>query len=79
MVMFGGKRMGKECSEIDIVLGEIKEGVGKVEKWEWEKREEMGGVNGVIKEKEVEIDNVKREVGVGKEGMKEVEEGGEDR
>ena len=60
--------------------------MGKVEKWEWEKSEEMGGVKGVIKEKEVEIDNVKREVGwrkgevgVGEKGMKEVEGGDEDR
>ena len=63
---------------LDIVLRQINQRLRKLEKSDSEKTEEIGRLNRVINQKDVEIHNLKTELAVAKERIKELEEAADD-
>ena len=74
MLIFAPKTMANDCTDIDIVLRQINQRLRKLEKSDSEKTEEIGRLNRVINQKDVEIHNLKTELAVAKERIKELEE-----
>ncbi len=70
--------MASDCTDIDIVLRQINQRLRKLEKSDSEKTEEIGRLNRVINQKDVEIHNLKTELAVAKERIKELEEAADD-
>lgn len=73
--------MASDCTDIDVVLRQINQRLRKLEKSDSEKTEEIGRLNRVINQKDVEIHNLKTELAstkaelaVAKERIKELEE-----
>ena len=84
MLIFAPK-MASDCTDIDVVLRQINQRLRKLEKSDSEKTEEIGRLNRVINQKDVEIHNLKTELAstkselaVAKERIKELEEDGDD-
>ena len=74
------KKMASDCTDIDVVLRQINQRLRKLEKSDSEKTEEIGRLNRVINQKDVEIHNLKTELAstkaelaVAKERIKELE------
>lgn len=72
--------MASDCTDIDVVLRQINQRLRKLEKSDSEKTEEIGRLNRVINQKDVEIHNLKTELAstkaelaVAKERIKELE------
>lgn len=78
MLIFAPKTMANDCTDIDIVLRQINQRLRKLEKSDSEKTEEIGRLNRVINQKDVEIHNLKTELAVAKERIKELEEAADD-
>ena len=78
MLIFAPKTMANDCTDIDIVLRQINQRSRKLEKSDSEKTEEIGRLNRVINQKDVEIHNLKTELAVAKERIKELEEAADD-
>ena len=78
MLIFAPKTMANDCTDIDIVLRQITQRLRKLEKSDSEKTEEIGRLNRVINQKNVEIHNLKTELAVAKERIKELEEAADD-
>lgn len=78
MLIFAPKTMANNCTDIDIVLRQINQRLRKLEKSDSEKTEEIGRLNRVINQKDVEIHNLKTELAVAKERIKELEEAADD-
>ena len=78
MLIFAPKTMVNDCTDIDIVLRQINQRLRKLEKSDSEKTEEIGRLNRVINQKDVEIHNLKTELAVAKERIKELEEAADD-
>ena len=78
MLIFAPKPMANDCTDIDIVLRQINQRLRKLEKSDSEKTEEIGRLNRVINQKDVEIHNLKTELAVAKERIKELEEAADD-
>lgn len=79
MLIFAPK-MASDCTDIDVVLRQINQRLRKLEKSDSEKTEEIGRLNRVINQKDVEIHNLKTELAstkaelaVAKERIKELE------
>ena len=72
------KKMASDCTDIDVVLRQINQRLRKLEKSDSEKTEEIGRLNRVINQKDVEIHNLKTELAVAKERIKELEEAADD-
>ena len=77
--------MASDCTDIDVVLRQINQRLRKLEKSDSEKTEEIGRLNRVINQKDVEIHNLKTELAstkaelaVAKERIKELEETDDD-
>ena len=70
--------MASDCTDIDVVLRQINQRLRKLEKSDSEKTEEIGRLNRVINQKNVEIHNLKTELAVAKERIKELEEAADD-
>ena len=70
--------MDSDCTDIDVVLRQINQRLRKLEKSDSEKTEEIGRLNRVINQKNVEIHNLKTELAVAKERIKELEEAADD-
>ena len=77
--------MASDCTDIDVVLRQINQRLRKLEKSDSEKTEEIGRLNRVINQKDVEIHNLKTELAstkaelaVAKERIKELEEAADD-
>ena len=71
--------MASDCTDIDVVLRQINQRLRKLEKSDSEKTEEIGRLNRVINQKDVEIHNLKTELAstkaelaVAKERIKEL-------
>ena len=62
MLIFAPKTMANDCTDIDIVLRQINQRLRKLEKSDSEKNEEIGRLNRVINQKDVEIHNLKTEL-----------------
>ena len=84
MLIFAPK-MASDCTDIDVVLRQINQRLRKLEKSDSEKTEEIGRLNRVINQKDVEIHNLKTELAstkselaVAKKRIKELEEDGDD-
>lgn len=84
MLIFAPK-MASDCTDIDVVLRQINQRLRKLEKSDSEKTEEIGRLNRVINQKDVEIHNLKTELAstkaelaVAKERIKELEETDDD-
>ena len=80
MLIFAPKTMAKDCTDIDVVLRQINQRLRKLEKSDSEKNEEIGRLNRVINQKDVEIHNLKTELAstkaelaVAKKRIKELE------
>ncbi len=56
------KKMASDCTDIDVVLRQINQRLRKLEKSDSEKTEEIGRLNRVINQKDVEIHNLKTEL-----------------
>ena len=54
--------MASDCTDIDVVLRQINQRLRKLEKSDSEKTEEIGRLNRVINQKDVEIHNLKTEL-----------------
>ena len=67
------KNNANDCTDIDIVLRQINQRLRKLEKSDSEKNEEIGRLNRVINQKDVEIHNLKSELAVAKERIKELD------
>ena len=74
------QKMASDCTDIDVVLRQINQRLRKLEKSDSEKTEEIGRLNRVINQKDVEIHNLKTELAstkaelaVAKERIKELE------
>ena len=78
MLIFAPKTMANDCTDIDIVLRQINQRLRKLEKSDSEKTEEIGRLNRVINQKDVEIHNLKTELAVAKERINELEEAADD-
>ena len=72
--------MASDCTDIDVVLRQINQRLRKLEKSDSEKTEEIGRLNRVINQKDVEIHNLKTELAstkaelaVAKKRIKELE------
>ena len=78
MLIFAPKTMANDCTDIDIVLRQINQRLRKLEKSDSEKNEEIGRLNRVINQKDVEIHNLKSELAAAKERIKELEEAADD-
>ena len=78
ILIFAPKTMANDCTDIDVVLRQINQRLRKLEKSDSEKTEEIGRLNRVIKQKDVEIHNIKTELAVAKERIKELEESADD-
>lgn len=61
------QKMASDCTDIDVVLRQINQRPRKLEKSDSEKTEEIGRLNRVINQKDVEIHNLKTELAVAKE------------
>lgn len=79
------QKMASDCTDIDVVLRQINLRLRKLEKSDSEKTEEIGRLNRVINQKDVEIHNLKTELAstkaelvVAKERIKELEEAADD-
>lgn len=72
------QKMASDCTDIDVVLRQINQRLRKLEKSDSEKTEEIGRLNRVINQKDVEIHNLKTELAVAKERIKELEEAADD-
>ena len=72
MLIFAPKTMENDCTDIDVVLRQINQRLRKLEKSDSEKTEEIGRLNRVINQKNVEIHNLKTELAVAKERIKEL-------
>ena len=59
MLIFAPKTMASDCTDIDVVLRQINQRLRKLEKSDSEKTEEIGRLNRVINQKDVEIHNLK--------------------
>ena len=77
--------MASDCTDIDVVLRQINQRLRKLEKSDSEKTEEIGRLNRVINQKDVEIHNLKTELAstkselaVAKGRIKELEETDDD-
>lgn len=78
MLIFAPKTMANDCTDIDIVLRQINQRLRKLEKSDSEKNEEIGRLNRVINQKNVEIHNLTSELAIAKERIKEFEEAADD-
>lgn len=78
MLIFAPKTIANDCTDIDIVLRQINQRLRKLEKSDSEKNEEIGRLNRVINQKDVEIHNLKSELAAAKERIKELEEAADD-
>ena len=56
------QKMASDCTDIDVVLRQINQRLRKLEKSDSEKTEEIGRLNRVINQKDVEIHNLKTEL-----------------
>ena len=56
------QKMASDCTDIDVVLRQINQRLLKLEKSDSEKTEEIGRLNCVINQKDVEIHNLKTEL-----------------
>ena len=54
--------MASDCTDIDVVLRQINQRLRKLEMSDSEKTEEIGRLNRVINQKDVEIHNLKTEL-----------------
>ena len=70
--------MASDCTDIDVVLRQINQRLRKLEKSDSEKTEEIGRLNRGINQKDAEIHNLKTELAVAKERIKELEEAADD-
>lgn len=77
--------MASDCTDMDVVLRQINQRLRKLEKSDSEKTEEIGRLNRVINQKDVEIHNLKTELAstkaklaAAKERIKELEETDDD-
>ena len=58
-MLFFAPEMARDCTDIDVVLRQINQRLRKLEKSDSEKTEEIGLLNRVINQKNVEIHNLK--------------------
>ena len=58
-MLFFAPKMARDCTDIDVVLRQINQRLRKLEKSGSEKTEEIGLLNRVINQKDVEIHNLK--------------------
>lgn len=79
-MLFFVPKMARDCTDIDVVLRQINQRLRKLEKSDSEKNEEIGRLNRVINQKDVEIHNLKSELAstkaelaVAKDRIKELE------
>ena len=84
-MLFFAPKMARDCTDIDVVLRQINQRLRKLEKSDSEKNEEIGRLNRVINQKDVEIHNLKSELAstkselaVAKERIRELEEDDDD-
>lgn len=77
-MLFFAPKMARVCTDIDVVLRQINQRLRKFEKSDFEKTEEIGRLNRVINQKDVEIHNLKSELAVAKERIRELEEDDDD-
>ena len=61
-MLFFVPKMARDCTDIDVVLRQINRRLRKLEKSDSEKNEEIGRLNRVINQKDVEIHNLKSEL-----------------
>ena len=54
-MLFFVPKMARDCTDIDVVLRQINQRLRKLEKSDSEKNEEIGRLNRVINQKDVEI------------------------
>ena len=79
-MLFFVPKMARDCTDIDVVLRQINQRLRKLEKSDSDKNEEIGRLNRVINQKDVEIHNLKSELAstkaelaVAKDRIKELE------
>ena len=65
--------MGRQCTDMDDVLRLINQRLRKLEKSDSEKNEEIGRLNRIINQKDVEIHDLKMELATTKEKLSEAE------
>ncbi|MGO5152927.1 hypothetical protein [Segatella copri] len=63
--------MASDCTDIDVVLRQINQRLRKLEKSDSEKTEEIGRLNRVINQKDVEIHNLTHIAAVFDEKLKD--------